>query len=89
MTARDFKFPIILGFSFFILSVLRRWLGIEIPAWFSIISVFIVVTLLIAFVIYGRKRQRLSDEYQARRDSSPQFEDDVRRSSVSVSKDVE
>ena len=86
MKARDLKFPIFLGLSFFALSLLRRWLGIEIPQWFSILSAVIVGGLLIAFIIYGRSRQRLSDEYQARRDNAPKFEEDVHRSSFDVSK---
>ena len=88
MTARAFKFPIILMLSFFSFRLLRRLLGIEYPGWFSTLSVIVVVGLMITFAIYGRKRQRLSNEYRAKQDSAPKFEDEVYRSSIDGSKDI-
>jgi hypothetical protein len=87
MTLRDLKLPVFLGLSFAGFGLLRRSLGIEMPQWFSILSVVAVCGLVVTVTIYGRKRQSLSDEYLARRDSAPKFEDDFHRSSIDDLKD--
>jgi hypothetical protein len=86
---RDLKFPIILGLCLFAANQLRRWIGIEFPVWFSLLCVAAVVVASSVFVYYGRKRERLSADFLARRDNAPKFEDEARQSMINVQKETQ
>lgn len=89
MALRGLKFPIILGLCLFTANQFRRWIGLEFPVWLSLLCVAAVVVALFVFIYYGRKRERLSDEFLASRDNAPKFEDEARQSLINVQKETQ
>jgi hypothetical protein len=89
MTLRDLKIPLAFAAFVGVARGIQHWLGLKTPAWLGALSIAILIAAYVAFYFYGRKRERLSNQYLDRRKSTQTFEDNSNVGSPDFKKDAE